>query len=97
MEICIRNNWVSLKGSSEVKTLDGKDLYKVKGKFFSVTRKKFLQTLDGELIYSIRNMYWSFFNKKAYVLNPDGSVAALLNRKYFSVHDRYRINSGGTA
>lgn len=93
MEICIRNNWVSLKGSSEVKTLDGKDLYKVKGKFFSVTRKKFLQTLDGELIYTIRNKYWSFFNKKAYVLNPDGSVAALLNRKYFSVHDRYRINS----
>lgn len=91
MEICIRNKWVSIKGSSEVKTVDGKDLYKVQGKFFSITRKKFLQTLDGELIYTIRNKYWSFFNKKAYVLNPDKSVAALLSRKYFSLHDRYRI------
>ena len=93
MDICIRNKWVSIKGSSEVKDLDGKDLYKVMGKFFTITQKKFVQDLDGKTLYTVRNKFWSFFVKKALIIGPDGKEVARMRRKYFSVHDRYFINS----
>ena len=94
MDIIIRNKWVSIGGSSEVKDINGVDLYKVKGKVFTFTRKKFITALDNDnTIYEIRNKFWSFFVKKAYVLNASGEVCAFIKRKYFSVHDRYFIDS----
>lgn len=92
MELCIRNKWISLRGRSEVKDIEGNDKYRVEGKFWTVTRKKFINDLDNNNLYIVRNKFWTFFVHKAFVLNPDNTVAATIRRKFFSVHDRYFIS-----
>ena len=93
MQLAIRNKWISLRGSSVVKDLEEKDVLKVQGKFWTLTRKKFVQTLDGETKFIVRNRFWHFFVWRALICDPDKNVVATIRRKVFSVHDRYFINS----
>ena len=93
MQVSVRNKWISLRGGSTVKDMSENDVLRVQGKFFTFTRKKFVQDLSGNLLYTVRNKFWSFFVKKAYVLDKDGNQVAFLKRKFFSVHDRYFIDS----
>ena len=93
MELLIRNKWISLGGSSEVKDTNGNDVFVVKGKIFSFTRKKFLNDLDGNTKYVIRNKFWRLFTYRAFVLDSQENVKAELRRKIFSLHDRYFVTS----
>ena len=93
MKLAIRNKWISLRGSSVVKDLEEKDVLKVQGKFWTLTRKKFVQTLEGETKFIVRNRFWHFFVWRALVLDPNKKVVATIRRKVFSFHDRYFINS----
>ena len=93
MQLFIRNKWVSFTGSSVVKDANEQDVMKVKGKFFSITRKKFIMDMEENLKYMVRNKFWTFFVKKAFVFDKDGKQIALVRRKFFSVHDHYYIES----
>lgn len=93
MELFIRNKWISLGGSSEVKDTNGNDVFFVKGKFFSFTQKKFLNDLNGNTKYIIRNKFWRLFTYRAFILDPQENVIAELRRKIFSLHDRYSVTS----
>ena len=93
MQLAIRNKWISLRGSSVVKNLEEKDVLKVQGKFWTLTRKKFVQTLEGETKFIVRNRFWHFFAWRALILDPNKKVVATIRRKVFSFHDRYFINS----
>ena len=93
MELAIRNKWISLAGSSVVKDLNDNDRLKVKGKFWTFTRKKFVLNLNDELLYTVRNKFWVFFVKKAFIYDKNGKIVANIRRKFFSVHDRYFIES----
>ena len=93
MDLAIRNKWISLRGSSVVKDLNGKDVYKVQGKFWTVTAKKFIQTLDGQTKYMVRNKFWRLFTYRAFVFDEKGEQVAHLRRKIFSFHDRFFIDS----
>lgn len=93
MQVSIRNNWISLRGSSKVKDMEERDVLNVKGKFWTFTRKKFVQDLNGNTLYVVRNKFWKLFAKKALVYNADGELVAKIRRKIFSVHDRYFITS----
>ena len=92
-QVSIRNKWISLRGGSTVKDVNEKDVFYVKGKFWTVTRKKFLQDMQGNLIYTIRNKFWAFFVRKAMVYDKDGNQVAFIRKKFWSVHDRYFIQS----
>lgn len=89
MQVSIRNKWISLRGGSQVKDMNENDVLKVKGKFWTVTRKKFVLDLDGNLLYTVRNKFWTLFVKKAMVYDKDGNQVAFIRRKFWSVHDRY--------
>ena len=93
MQVSIRNKWISLRGGSTVKDMNENDVYKVQGKFWTVTRKKFLQDLNGNTLYTIRNKFWTFFARKALIYDKDGNEVARIRRKIFSFHDRYFITS----
>ena len=92
-QVSIRNKWVSLRGGSTVKDMNENDVLYVKGKFWTVTRKKFVQDMQGNLLYTVRNKFWRFFVHKAMVYDKDGNLVAKIRRKYWSVHDRYFIES----
>lgn len=93
MDLMIRNKWITLRGSSVVRDENENDVMKVKGKFFTVTRKKFVQTLEGETKFIVRNKFWRLFAYRAYVMTPDKHKVARIRRKIFSFHDRYFIQS----
>ncbi len=93
MELSIRNKWISLRGGSVVQDLNGKDVMKVKGKFWTFTRKKFVQDLEGNTKYVVRNKFWRLFARKALVLDNDKNVIVRIRRKIFSFHDRYFIQT----
>ena len=93
MDLMIRNKWISLRGSSVVKDENENDVMKVKGKFITVTHKKFVQTLEGETKFIVRNKFWRLFAYRAYVMTPDKHIVARIRRKIFSFHDRYFIDS----
>ena len=92
-QVSIRNKWVSLRGGSYVKDMEERDVFYVKGKFWTVTRKKFVQDMEGNLLYTVRNKFWTFFVKKAMVYDKDGNQVAFIRRKFWSVHDRYFVQS----
>ena len=50
MQLIVRNKWVSFKGSSYVKDVNGKDVMQVEGKFWTLTYKKFIKDLDGNVV-----------------------------------------------
>ena len=93
MELLIRNKWITIGGSSEVKDVNGNDVFQVKGKIFSFTRKKFLNDLNGNTKYIIRNKFWRLFTYRAFITDPDDNIKAELRRKIFSLHDRYFVES----
>jgi uncharacterized protein YxjI len=93
MELYIRNKWISLGGSSTVKDANEKDVFVVKGKFFSFTAKKFLYDLEGNLKFVIRNKFWRIFQRKAMVYDANGNQVAMIRRKIFSLHDHYFVTS----
>ena len=93
MELIIRNKWISLGGSSEVKDVNGNDVFKVKGKVFSFTQKKFLTDLEGNTKYIIRNKFWHLFVYRAFILDPEENIKATIRRKFFSLKDRYFVES----
>lgn len=90
-QVSIRNKWISLRGGSTVKDMDERDVFYVKGKFWTVTRKKFVQDMQGNLLYTVRNKFWAFFVRKAMVYDKDGNQVAFIRKKFWSVHDRYFI------
>lgn len=93
MELNIRNKWFSLSGSSVVKDVNEKDVLKVKGKVFSMRRRKYIMDLDGNILYQVRNRFWNFFKHACYVFDKDGNKVATLTTKFWTVHDHYDIES----
>ncbi len=93
MQLSIRNKWISLRGGSVVQDLNGKDVMKVKGKFFTVTRKKFICDLQGNVKYIVRNKFWRLFSRKAFVLDAQKNILVRIRRKIFSFHDRYFVET----
>lgn len=93
MQLAIRNKWISLRGSSVVRDMNEQDVLKVKGKFWTFTRKKFVMTLDEQLKYTVRNKFWRLFAYRALIYDAEGKKVASIRRKIFSLHDRYFIES----
>ena len=73
MKIIVKNKFVSFGGSSKVEDQAGNQLYRVKGKVFSWTRKKTLLDLDGNVLYRIRNKWPTVFLHSAYISDKDGN------------------------
>ena len=93
MELAIRNKWISFKGSSVVKDLNGKDVLKVQGKFWSIRRRKYVMDLEGNVLYQVRNRFWNFFRHAAYVFDKDENKVATIQTKFWTLHDHLNIES----
>ena len=69
MKVTIKNNFFSLGGSSTVKDESNNPVFKVKGKFFSITHKKRVCDLNGKVLYTVRNKWINWFVHKAFIYN----------------------------
>lgn len=93
MELLIKNKWVSFKGSSTVKDINDSDLFYVEGEVFSFSRKKHVLNLEHKELYMIRNKVFYLFEKKALIYDEKEELKAVVKRKFFSLHDHYKIES----
>ena len=92
MRLNIRNKWISLRGGSRVTDENENEVYYVKGKFWTVTKKKFVQTMDKKTLFVVRNKFWQFFTYYAMVYDETGKKElARLRRKIFSFHDHFDV------
>lgn len=81
MKLYVKNKLGSIGGSSKVLDENKEPVYKVKGKIFSITRKKRICDLDGNVLYRVRNKYWHFFLKSAFIYDADGEKIVTVKRK----------------
>ena len=81
MKLYVKNKLGSIGGSSKVLNENNEPAYKVKGKIFSITRKKRICDLDGNVLYRVRNKYWHFFLKSAFIYDADGEKIVTVKRK----------------
>ena len=93
MQLIVKNKWFSFRGSSYVRDVNGNDVMKVQGKFWTVTYKKFIKDLNDNVVYIVRNKFWKLFAYQAYVMDKDGKVLARVRRKVFSLHDHYSLTT----
>ncbi len=103
MIIYVKNDLVSLRGSSYAEDENGNRVSEIRGKLFSPTRKKFVCDLNGNVLYVVRNKYWHFWTKK--ILIYDGQTKEKIckvKEKFFGrkfeiieSEDEYSMQSNG--
>ena len=93
LRLNIRNKWISLRGGSYVTDANEKNYLYVKGKFWTVTHKKFVQDMQGNTLYTVRNKFWTFITQYAMIYDDKGEEVARFRKKVFSLHDHYDIKT----
>ena len=66
-------------------------VYRVKGKVFSITRKKFIYDMQGNLLFTIRNKWFNWFVHKAYIYDANKNKIATVKDKFFNVNKEYFV------
>lgn len=91
MRLFIKNKILSIGDGSGVYNETGEQVYQVKGKVFSATKKKFIRGMDGTKLYMVRNKFWHFFFRSVYIYQyVDGKkkkLARLKSRFFKTVLD----------
>lgn len=90
MELTVKNKFFSLGGASKVLNENKEEVLKVKGKVFSITRKKFVKDLNGNILFMVRNKFWKFIKPKALIYGPDKKLVAKVIRD-FRIRQSYTI------
>ncbi len=91
MELIVKNKLISWGGSSTVTTTDGKEVYKVKGKVFSITKKKWVCDMEGNKLFLVRNKYWKFFKNKALIYDDEKNLVCMLVNNLFTIKKAFTV------
>lgn len=81
MRLIIRNKLFSIGGGSIVQDEKNKDILKVRGKVFTITRKKFVCDLNGKKLYTVRNKFWRFFFASALIYDENKKKIAHIKQR----------------
>lgn len=92
MKVFIKNKLVSIGGSSSVTDENGTDVFKVKGKAVSVTRKKYVCDLEDKVLFSVRNRWINLIVHKAFVYDADKRKIAVVKNKPFSLKRAFKVD-----
>lgn len=84
MRVFIKNKLVSLGGSSTVKNDLQQDVYMVKGKVISPTKKKKICDMNGNVLYTVRNKWFRLFSYNVFVKDANNKRIACIHRGAFN-------------
>ena len=88
MKLTVKNKFLSLAGGSKVLDETGAEKFKVKGKIFSIRRKKKICSLDGKLFFVVKNKFFNWWTHTSYILDADKKlVASVKNRGFKGGYD----------
>ena len=92
MKYIIKNKFFSLGDGSTVKDENDRDLFKVKGSFLSLTRKKYVCTLSKQPLFIVRNKLINLLLPKVFIFDAQGNkLMTLKKRGYFSFKQNFEI------
>lgn len=80
MHLKIKNKFFSLGGSSKVLNDKNEKYLLVRGRMFSITKKKFVKDLSKKTIFMVRNKFWSWIQRKAFIYNENKALVATVIR-----------------
>ena len=91
MKVYIKNKFWSLGGGSTVVDENKNPVFQVKGKVFSITRKKYLCDMEGNKLFKIRNKWFNWFIHKAYIYDSNNNKVATVKDKWFNYKQDYFV------
>ena len=91
MKVYIKNKIWSLGGGSSVVNENKEDVFKVKGRVFSVTRVKYVCDKEGNRLFKVRNKWFNWFVHKAYIYDANKNKIATVKDKWFNVKQEYFV------
>lgn len=72
----------SVRGNSTVKDENEVDRFVVKGKLFSLGKKKRIYDMDGNLLYTVKNKIIRWFMNSCYIYDAEGNKIARIKQKF---------------
>ncbi|MBQ3754746.1 MAG: LURP-one-related family protein [Clostridia bacterium] len=92
MDYIIKNKIVSLGASSTVRDAQGNDLFIVRGRFFTFTKKKIIMDLAKKPLYQVRNKFFHIFLPKVFVCDAEGKILLMIKKKsFFSLRNDFEV------
>lgn len=94
MEYWIKNKIISFGGSSTVRDAakDGNDLFIVRGRVFTFTKKKIIMDLAKKPLYQVRNKFFHILLPKIFVCDAEGKKLLMIKKKsFFSLRKDFEI------
>ena len=91
MKVYIKNKFWSIGGGSSVVNENKEDVFKVKGRVFSITRVKYVCDLEGNRLFKVRNKWFNWFIHKAYIYDSNKHKIATVKDKWFNVNQEYFV------
>ena len=91
MKVYIKNKFWSIGRGSSVVTENKEDVFKVKGRAFSITRVKYVCDLEGNRLFKVRNKWFNWFIHKAYIYDSNKHKIATVKDKWFNVKQEYFV------
>lgn len=91
MKVYIKNKFWSIGGGSSVVNENKEDVFKVKGRAFSITRVKYVCDKEGNRLFKIRNKWFNWFIHKAYIYDANKNKIATVKDKWFNVNQEYFV------
>ena len=96
MDYIIKNKIVSLGASSTVRDTAGNDLFIVRGRFFTFTKKKIIMSLDKKPLYQVRNKFFHIWLPKIFVCDAQGKILLKIKKRGLFNKNFDVINADGT-
>lgn len=92
MDYIIKNKIVSLGASSTVRDAQGNDLFIVRGRFFTFTKKKIIMDLAKKPLYQVRNKFFHILLPKVFVCDAEGKILLMIKKKsFFSLRNDFEV------
>ena len=82
MKFVVKNQF-SINGNLKVFDEKGKEIYFVKGNFFSLTnKKKIIGSEDGNVCYVVKNKFFNWFLHTSYIFDKDKQKFARVKNRF---------------
>lgn len=95
MKVFIKNKLISWGGGSDVTDISGNPVFKVKGRVFSIGRRKIMCDLEDNILYVIRNRWLNPIRHKTYIKDAEGNRVATVYSKAFDLTRLYADTEHG--
>ena len=91
MIVHVKNKFISLGAGSDVVNDSNEPVFKVKGKWPSLRKRKYVCTLDGKRLYEVRNKFWHFIYPSAYIFDENKEKIAKVRKKIVTLRTQFFV------